>query len=298
MKKFILAACSILSATFAFAQIPNNSFESWTNAGSYSTPDQWDQLNSYTAITGTYTCTQGTPGVPGSYYLKLTSHNITGVGVVPGVATCGVLDTANMQIMPKTGFPYTGRPQSLAGNWQYMGFGGDQGYVAVILTKWNLGTSKRDTIASVKDTLTGMAMFWEAFNINLNYQSAATPDSAMIMLSASGATPANNSYLWVDSLNFYGTAPNAVANVNNNNTCTIYPNPATGSTNVQFYAAKAEDITLSVADVSGKLFYTTTFKAGAGKNTQVLNTTQLPHGVYFIRLTGSSTAVNEKLVVE
>jgi hypothetical protein len=83
-----------LSATL-FSQIPNNSFENWTTVGSYSMPDQWDNLNPSTTGAGIYTCTKGTPGNPGTGYLKLTSKTISGMGVVPGIVTLSRWDVAS-----------------------------------------------------------------------------------------------------------------------------------------------------------------------------------------------------------
>ena len=39
-----------------------------------------------------YTCVKGTPGNPGTSYLKLVSKTVTGFGVVPGVAVCGTIN--------------------------------------------------------------------------------------------------------------------------------------------------------------------------------------------------------------
>src|SRR5437667_42356 len=82
-------------------------------------------------------------------------------------------------------------------------------------TKWNTATSKRDTIAFKNYALPGMVMSWGTFTIPLTYYSYATPDSAIIVLSASGTTPVVNSYLYVDNLAFSGTGPSnvGVANV-------------------------------------------------------------------------------------
>ena len=39
-----------------------------------------------------YTCVKGTPGNPGTSYLKLVSKTVAGFGVVPGVAVCGTIN--------------------------------------------------------------------------------------------------------------------------------------------------------------------------------------------------------------
>lgn len=75
-------------STTAFAQIPNSGFENWTTMGSYSNPDNWDQLNAMTNPNSVYTCVKGTPGNPGSSYIKLTSKTVGTMGVMHGLAVC------------------------------------------------------------------------------------------------------------------------------------------------------------------------------------------------------------------
>src|SRR6185312_1731565 len=131
----------------------------------------------------------GTPGFSGSYYLKLMSKKI-GSKVVPALAVCGALDTNTM--LPRYGFADTVRSKSLIGQWQYMN--GSAGFVSILLTKWNSGMMMRDTIAYGIQTLTGMVMSWTAFTINLTYKSSANPDSCIIFVDPSGASPIANDY--------------------------------------------------------------------------------------------------------
>ena len=198
---FLLALMII--ANSIFSQIPNNGFESWTNMGSYSTPDNWGNLNAVTNPAGVYTCLKGTPGNPGTTYLKLISKTVSGMGVQPGVAVSGVLNTSTFQAV--SGFAYSGRPESLEGKWQYMASGTDQGYIAVYLTRWNTGLNRRDTIGQTYNALNGMVMSWQNFSFLISYNLGGLPDSAIIIFSASGSTPVNSSYLYVDNLTFTGT---------------------------------------------------------------------------------------------
>ena len=118
-----------------------------------------------TASMSTYTCLKGTPGNVGTAYIKLVSKNVTGMGIMPGIAVSGELDQNTLQ--PVSGFPFTSRPQNLTGKWQYMASGSDQGYIACVLTKWNSAMSMRDTVAFSYHPLTGMAMSWANFSIPL-----------------------------------------------------------------------------------------------------------------------------------
>ncbi|NVN95209.1 MAG: T9SS type A sorting domain-containing protein [Bacteroidetes bacterium] len=217
-KILILAILVILSLNL-MAQIPNAGFETWTG----NDPNGWDNLNSLTSLTGTYTCTKGTPGNPGASYLKLITKSVIVVGIVPGIALSGKLDKTTFQ--PTSGFAYNQRPTALTGNWQYMAYGNDQGFIAVAFTKWNTITNSRDTISTTMYSLPGMVMSWESFNIPITFTSPSNPDTCLIVLSASGLSSAvANSYLYIDNLDFsFGTSikENDITKRN----IKIYPNP-------------------------------------------------------------------------
>ena len=296
MKKIILFCAAIVAATSSFAQIPNASFENWTNTGGFNTPTGWDNLNATTSLASTYTCTKGTPGYAGASYLQLTSKTVTGFGVVPGVAVSGVLDVTAAQ--PKSGFPFTERPGNLKGAWQYMAYGSDAGHIIVFLSHWNTTTMSRDTIAYTDHTLSGMVMSWASFNIPLTYMSTATPDSAIIVLSASGTTPVANSYLYVDTLQFSG----AVAGINNvtetNLNVTVSPNPASSVASIAFAGTPGNTATITVTDVSGKVVYTTQYAELNGTNTISVNTDRFAPGLYLVVVSDEHNKAVRKLVIQ
>lgn len=297
MKKVIFLFAAVTVTMTAVAQIPNAGFETWTNTAGYNTPTGWDNLNATTSALSVYTCTKGTPGFAGSSYLQLTSKTVTGVGVAPGVAVSGVIDITNYA--PKSGFPSTVRPVSMTGSWQYMAYGADAGSVTVLLSKWNMTTMMRDTIAYASQTLAGMVMSWATFSIPLTYQSPKFPDSAMIILSASGTTPVNNSYLYVDDLAFAGSVPSGIASVNNGlNEVKLYPNPAEGEFTVAFRTNTAGNVTIQVSDITGKIIASATPNTVTGNNTYSFNTTTLSKGLYLVTLTSDAGKYTEKLVIE
>jgi hypothetical protein len=297
MKKNILTIIigCCLSAS-VFAQIPNNGFENWTSMGSYSDPDNWDQLNSMTSSMSVYTCTKGTPGNPGTSYLKLVTKNVSGMGIMPGVAVSGVIDMVTFK--PKSGFAYSSRPQKLTGNWQYMASGSDAGFVAIYLTKWNTGMMMRDTIAMAVQNLSGMAMSWAAFNINLTYMSGANPDSAMIVLSASGATPVANSYLYVDNLAFSGSVTGIAENTINAANLSIFPNPSNEKVVLDYTLKSTENVVIKITDVTGKVVKELKPNAVIGNNKQELNTSNFSQGIYTITIQGNNSLSSQKLIVE
>lgn len=293
-KIYILIPFIILSLDL-HAQIPNASFESWTNHGNYFTPDGWDNTNPATASSGSFTCERATPGTDGGYYLRLTSKKM-GAFVINGIAVCGKLDPTTQ--MPVSGFPFTGRPAALTGQWQYMAFGNDQGSIGIWLTKWNVAASVRDTIGSRFYPLPGgMKMEWEAFSIDINYTNSSVPDSAIIVLSASNElNVTKESYLYVDDLKF-SDFPTAIASANQlKQNFKAYPNPAKGSVLIEFDPA-IHTTTINLSDITGRLIKTETIVAGMNK--YQLSLQNIGPGMYFLRMVDGNIYTNPiKLIVQ
>ncbi|MCX6291176.1 MAG: T9SS type A sorting domain-containing protein [Bacteroidetes bacterium] len=282
MKRIITLAILLPMMHFSVAQIPNNGFENWTSMGTYSNPDNWSCMNTMTVSSGIFTCLKGTPGNPGTSYLKMVSKNISGLGLVPGLAMCGPMNQSTLQ--PTSGFPYSQRPAAFSGNWQYMAYGTDQGYISISLTKWNTATLSHDVIAFAYYPLPGMVMSWGALNIPLTYMSPNNPDSCMLILSASnanGATTAANSYLYLDDLHFSGSA----IGINENNSIeqfSIYPNPVKEFLYFDLSFLKNEKATVEIYNLVGKQIKTIN---NIRKNTELkISVDDFPKGIYLLKL--------------
>lgn len=273
--------------------IPNTSFDNWTNMGSYNNPDGWSTYNDLTTAAGVYTCVKGTPGMVGSAYLKLTSKNVIGLGVVPGVAISGV---TNMQTLePVSGFAMSDRPAAFEGMWQYMAFGADQGFVAIALTQWNAVASSRDTVGYAYYALPGMEMSWVNFSIPINYINGNVPDSCFIVLSASkanGATASANSYLYVEEIffsgNVTGTTKNELENIS------IYPNPATDLISIQLDGKTEGD--LLVTNSIGQTIFSQ--KITLGQSILKIETGKWVKGLYHFTLKNEKHSVVKTISVQ
>lgn len=282
----------IVSIYYGYAQIPNQGFETWNSMGSYENPAFWGTMNNTTASDDIYTATKGTPGNPGSFYLKLTSQTIGG-NVINGVAVSGVLDTLTM--LPRSGFPYIQRPQSFGGKWQHMIFGSSQGSISVYLTRWNNGIGQRDTIATACQKLSGMAMSWAAFTINFVYQSALYPDTCIIFLAASGASPTQDDYLWVDDLILADTTTGLTEDFNDKPMLKIFPNPADKETEICFMSEVMQGDMLQIFDSSGKMVRETSILSKYCK----INTAELVNGQYYCRwIHNNTTSCNINFIVK
>lgn len=294
MKKSLLSIFAALSVS-AFAQIPNSGFENWTTVGTYSTPDNWETMNPTTAASGTFTAEKGTPGSPGASYLKLTSKTVS-TTVVNGVAVCGKLNAVTM--LPTAGFPSTLQPVSFTGKWQHMIFGSSQGAVMVTLTKYNTVTHMRDVVATANQTLTGMAMSWAAFTIPFNYVSSVVPDSCIIFLKASGSTPYQDDYLWVDNLAFSGSVTGLTNLEQNNSNISVYPNPATENVTIELNIKTASALAIKLVDLTGKLIKEINVDKILGNDKISMSIMDVAKGSYFLKITTDSGMEVKKIMIQ
>lgn len=282
-KSFLLGASLVLTITLTKAQsIPNSGFETWTNMGTYNNPDSWGCLNDMTSSMSTYTCVKGTPGSPGTAYLKLTSKTVNGLGVVNGLAVSGVLNTTTMQ--PVSGFAFNQRPANLTGKWQHMIYGASQGFVDVQLTRWDAQSQARVIVASKHQVLAGMAMSWANFNIPLTYVDGSDPDSCIITLSASGSAPTDLDYLWVDNLGFSGLVA-GISAVNTLPSISVYPNPASDKLVIDLSALNDKSVSIEIIDLQGKRVMSVD-KIEVGPNSSI-NISDLSKGNYILNISSS-----------
>jgi hypothetical protein len=305
----------LLLTTSAFAQIPNASFENWTHtatsgaggAEGYDQPVSWGTPNAYVSTYDSiYMCTKGTGGASGggSYYLQLTSKTINALGfpiTVPGAAVTGNINIAGTTISVSGGFPFTSRPATLTGYWQYTASGSDQGFIVVYLSKWNMALNRRDTVSFTNYALpTAAVTFWTAFSIPLNYSKGSIPDTAMVLLSSSSLTSAvAGSKLYVDTLAFEGNVPTGVVTVVNDRAATtIYPNPTKDFATIYYYGLFAGQVQVNVTDITGKTVRKFSAKVINGSNNINLDLRGLLKGDYLVNLSDGLGTECKKLVVE
>jgi hypothetical protein len=290
MKKqtFFTIALMFAVAISKAQSVPNGSFEAWSNPNGYLVPNDWETLNDMTSSAGVYTATRG--GTSSDYYLKLTSQNVSGMGVMPGIAVSGTLDMNNLSAL--SGFPFAFRPTAFTGKWQYMGnSGNDIGYIKVFLTKWNSTVNMHDTVGIATQNLNGMVMSWSNFNIPFTYNSIDVPDSCIIALSASGSNPEAGSYLYVDNLNFTGTTA-GIENTEVTGTFRVFPNPANLEIQIDLSGLKSAAQQFEIIDLTGRVIAT---KQSNGLLLQNISVGELPVGNYLLRITTEKGIVNQKI---
>lgn len=258
----------------------------------YSTPANWDNLNHITFSSGIFTCSQGTPGNPGSSYLILMSKTVPGRGVVPGIAVSGKLDTSTYK--PLSGYAFTNRPQSLNYNIQYMPYNPtDSSSVKVLLTRWDTTALLRDTIAYGASYYNAMAHSWFVGSTYLNYQSGDAPDSALIVLSSSSSSPKEWSYIYLDNLQFSGSVIGINEQSVNQEDVLIFPNPTIESFTMEL-KNNVDAAEICVYDIIGKQIFRTSFS-----NSITVNTMTWARGTYFVKISrNNKSSINKKIIIQ
>lgn len=80
---------------------------------------------------------------------------------------------------------------------------------------------------------------------------------------------------------------------------TLYPNPASEYTTLEFELQNAATVAVEVADVTGKVVYNETLaNLAEGKQSVNINTQPLAEGVYFVNLRNGNNVVSKKLVIK
>lgn len=282
MKTKAICIAFLLIGFASFAQIPNSGFETWMNPNGYNVPFGWATNNDLTATANVFTCVKGAPGNPGQAYVKLISKNVSGMGVVNGIAVSGVRKADGTF----SGYAFAERPINLTGNWQFMATGDDQGYISVVLTKWSSATASRDTISNTVHHLGSMVMSWRPFNIPIQYNNYNDPDTCKIILSASGDTPVATSYLYIDNLAFEGTTT-GLLQLKSDEKILISPNPAIDFIHVDFSKITNKIISTSIADATGRIIATP-------ENLININVSYLNSGIYLLNIQTSEGVISQR----
>lgn len=257
----------------AIAQVPNGGFENWATptGATYEDPVGWITLNALTsAFPGMgLSCEKGTPGAVGNYYATVTTRTATGIGTIQGILSLGDPVTG------RTGFAYTTRPASFTGQWQYNVQATDSGMVAMVLSKWNTATNARDVVGGAVVVALGNLAGWHAINQPFVYQSAATPDSAFVMVASSLNHPVAGSFIKVDALAASGIATGIAEEETSG--LQVFPSPASDWISVGGEAPMKSIIILDITGrpVANRVVNTSTVK---------LDVSGLAHGKYLVHV--------------
>lgn len=259
------------------AQIPNASFETWTNGS----PDNWLTTNSpptLANITRTTVAHSGTAAVRGD--------------VVTLSGTAFVMPPYLLSGSAGAGFTYSQRPAAFNGWYQFSpaAGSGDQLIVNVILFK---GISRGTPIGVASSVISASATSYKQFSLPFIYISGETPDTCYIQILVNGAVgqPKAGTYFILDDLSFgsVGTAVEDAAVATTFGLDQNYPNPFNPSTAISYQLSAKSFVSLRVYNLLGaEVANLVEGQKEAGRYTMSWNASSLPSGMYLYQLTATS----------
>ncbi len=258
------------------AQIPNASFENWTQTTALN-PDGWITFN----LTGfAVPITRSTTPHSGQYAVQ---------GSVVNVAYVNELMPAYLYSY----FGYHGRPASLNGWYQFTSAGHDSLEITVALYRNGLSEFVSSGSWSARTSTTG----YTQFSIPLEYFSGLAADTAVVwVITANGDndTVHLGTTFILDDLSFEGTVAGITPPASQKPITYAldqnYPNPFNPSTTIRFALPEAGHVRLSVYNLLGERVAMPVDEIRqAGTYDQRFDASALPSGTYFYRLEVQST---------
>jgi hypothetical protein len=285
--KYISQFLFFLIPAFALAQpaIPNGDFENWTNFGAYENPDSWGTINPLTSILGIKTTTKatGAEAHSGSFAIKLESKTIPAQGNAPGIAATGVINPTTRNI--DGGIPFSNRPVSLRGWYQYFPAAGDTGSVEVSLYRWNASQGQRELVGRAAFNPSSTISVYTAFSVDFEYSSGLNPDTMVIvLLSSGGDNIRTGSKMLLDdlSLSDFGTSVSEPETPG----FTLYPNPAKDQLQIQA-ADEFFPCMLSLVATDGRICLQQVFD----QNNKCIKLADIPSGNYQVLLQAKKSGI-------
>jgi hypothetical protein len=240
-------------------------------------------------------------GWPAQYTLSPTAQSGTKYISIGNLNTCGHVDLQPVSFgmfggnTAGNGSPYTTKPAQFCGFYRTQGISafGDSVFVLVYLTK-------NGTLVGKGKWSTGSNQSaWTNFCANINYVSALTPDTVRIRFTPSnllaGSTFSFTSqtiYMDVDNCSFTGSVTaisemNSEASINS-----VMPNPFKDE--LMINVNSDHNLTAEIYNVLGSL--ERTVQIADGKN--IINTSELRSGIYFIKVNTGARTVTTKIIKE
>jgi hypothetical protein len=268
----------LLISSTASAQIPNPSFENWTNSFLI----DWTINSSPPTL---IPVTQSTDAHSGLYAVKGQVVNLSGSPFTPSISATGISGN---------GFPISQAYSALSGWYKADMIGNDLGFVEVVIY---------DNAAAVIGTTFGTlptTAVYQQFTFPISYTGTTQPVSAAIYFSISdptgGTTGSIGSQFIIDDLSF---SPASFINpIEPGSHLSINPNPVSDKLNLGGTFISGQSYNVKVFDIEGKIFLKTIIKSVTDFSLQPLDVSNLSAGNYLVSVSDSKHSMIQRLVIE
>ncbi|MBJ6111437.1 T9SS type A sorting domain-containing protein [Hymenobacter sp. BT523] len=292
-----LAGIGLALATPATAQtVPNGNFSTWATRNGVETPTGWlttDDLLGGFFSTGAVAKTTTANSAP--YAAQLQTVSLPGGASFPGLLILG--STLRTSAGLPGGVPFTARPRNLQFYYQLQGSQAlsDSAAMVVLLTRRLNGTTT--VVAGGAYDFRALASSYTLATVPLQYSSGLAPDSVfMVFYSGQARTVTAGSVLRIDDISFSGTAT-ATRDAALAAPLSIAPNPSPdGRYRLSSPDAAVLTAPLSVFDATGRLVRREAPAPRPGAPERALDLSELPAGIYSVRLDTPYGLLTRKLV--
>lgn len=93
------------------------------------------------------------------------------------------------------------------------------------------------------------------------------------------------------------TSKLAVSDVTKQSELSVYPNPTNGNFNIRM-TTKTNKVTTEIINLAGQIVSTNTFNVAGNKIDQAINATNLPKGVYIVKINDGDSTQTKKLIIK
>jgi hypothetical protein len=294
MKWIIPVVASMMMASVAWGQVPQEDFEKWDSVSNGQVPSGWC-CGSFglgkvaDAHTGRFAASVW------NWYYYAEGYLMTG------------RDNASPWSLDMGGVPISYKPARLTGYYRYVlgenGGSKDSAIVFVMLKRYNAGTQGVDTIGFARKLL-GPTAAYIPFAVDIrDYAPGIDPDSVVIAFVSSdngfcaGASIGTCCYLGIDDIQLVTPSGVAYSAAPLFESARVYPNPMRAEARVQWNAVPGREYHLSMYDAAGHPVRTIEGLAGGAAK---LDRAGLPSGEYLFEIRDQANAVSARgrVVVE
>jgi len=254
----VLLLFLLISPAIAQTQIPEGGFNNWTpnSTSTYYEPAGawWATLNPLVSIGAPVTVSPVDDAHSGEYAAQLETR-LWGTLLLSGIMVSGDFILSAPYI--KNGKPFADTPSKFTGWYKYISVNGDSAGIAAILTRYDTGKGKQDTVATAVTAITESASIYTEFEIDFEYfMPGINPDSIIIVFTSSGDGGNFHgevgSTLTIDDISLeypFGIQESLLPEF----ITEAFPSPATTSISFKFNTAQAEKLFCYVYSLNGQL---------------------------------------------
>lgn len=306
MKTIILIVFFLFSYSFTYsqAQIPNSSFEDWTEFNGYYELDNWFSLNVISTQYPQFGTLRSTDAYEGNYSLRLVSSPINAVDYnIFDTAAVAILGSLSLVDGPKEGNPYTDRPNYCTFYFKY--FPSSLAPSIIDTAHFFIKLEKNgNNVGYAQWKYAGVEVnSWTKVTLNIIYYNNETPDSVYLSFTSSlNGFVKSTSDCDVHFLNAIGNElrvdklellyiSSLSKEIEDLSEISFYPNPCKDELNLIFNSKQVEKLNYSIYDITGKRVKNDLVPGS------IINTSNLNSGFYILELNKNGYVVRNKFII-